>query len=311
MGDERRPVRGDMTREWRGPRLSGKSQKVLAAYIFLLPALAGLVVFRILPIANTFIGSLFALDYHHGGERIFVGLGNYLSLFSDFVFWDSVKVTLLFNIAVNPLQIAIALLLALLVQSNTRANRFFRSFYILPLGVSITVSAAVWGILLHPNDGLVNGLLQLVRLPMQPFLTSARQAIWCIILIASWYGISYWMIILLAGLQDISAELYEAALIDGCSVWDAFWKITLPLLKRVLLFVIVADTSANFLLFAPIYVLTKGGPRGTTNTLMYEAYTSVFVQSDLARGLTISTVLLLLVLIVIRFEFRFFREKTE
>jgi len=291
--------------------LSGRSQKMIAAYLFLVPALLGLVVFRILPIANTFFGSLFALDYSHGGGRVFVGLANYFNLFSDFMFWNSVKVTLLFNVIVNPLQIVLALLLALLLQGNMRTNWVFRSIYILPLGVSITVSSAVWAILLHPNDGLVNGLLQLVGIQAQPFLTSSTQALWCIVLICSWYGISYWMIILLAGLQEIPAQLYEAALIDGSSPWNTFWKVTLPLLRNTLLFVVVADTSANFLLFAPIYVLTKGGPQATTNTLMYEAYTNVFVQSDIARGLTISTVLLILVLIVIRFEFRFFREKTE
>lgn len=290
-------------------RMTDKSRKLVAAYVFLLPALAGLIVFRILPVINAFTGSLFEIDYAHGGAMRFAGIGNFTNLFTDFVFWDSVKVTLLFNVIINPLQIAFALLMALLVQHNTRLNRSFRSFYMLPLGVSITVASAIWAILFNPNAGLVNGILQLARIPSQPFLTSSVQAIWCIILVASWYGISYWLIFLLAGLQEISPELYEAAVIDGSNAWTTFWRITLPLLKRVLLFVIVADTSANFLLFAPIYVLTKGGPQGSTNTLMYEMFTSVFVHSDLPRGLTISTVLLVLMLVVIQFEFRLFSEK--
>jgi ABC-type sugar transport system permease subunit len=289
--------------------MTDKSRKLVAAYAFLLPALAGLIVFRILPVINALIGSLFEIDYGHGGAMRFAGIMNFINLFTDFVFWDSVKVTLLFNVIINPLQIAFALLMALLVQQNTRLNRSFRSFYMLPLGVSITVASAIWAILFNPNAGLVNGILQLARISSQPFLTSSVQAIWCIIIVASWYGISYWLIFLLAGLQEISQELYEAAVIDGSNAWTTFWRITLPLLKRVLLFVIVADTSANFLLFAPIYVLTKGGPQGSTNTLMYEMFTSVFVHSNLPRGLTISTVLLVLMLIVIQFEFRLFSEK--
>ena len=291
--------------------MTDKSRKFVAAYAFLLPALAGLVVFRILPVISAFVGSLFEIDYGHGGASRFAGIGNFISLFTDFVFWDSVKVTLVFNVIINPLQIAFALFMALLVQHNTRLNRSFRSFYMLPLGVSITVASAIWAILFHPNDGLVNGLLQLVHLHSQPFLTSSVQAFWCIILVASWYGISYWLIFLLAGLQEISRDLYEAAVIDGSNAWSTFWRITLPMLKRVLLFVIVADTSANFLLFAPIYVLTKGGPQGSTNTLMYEVFTSVFVHSDLPRGLTISTVLLVLMLVVIAFEFRLFSSERE
>lgn len=289
--------------------MTDKSRKLTAAYAFLLPALAGLIVFRILPVINALIGSLFEIDYSHGGAMRFAGIMNFINLFTDFVFWDSVKVTLLFNVIINPLQIAFALLMALLVQHNTRLNRSFRTFYMLPLGVSITVASAIWAILFNPNAGLVNGILQLARIPSQPFLTSSVQAIWCIIIVASWYGISYWLIFLLAGLQEISQELYEAAVIDGSNAWTTFWRITLPLLKRVLLFVIVADTSANFLLFAPIYVLTKGGPQGSTNTLMYEMFTSVFVHSNLPRGLTISTVLLVLMLAVIQFEFRLFSEK--
>jgi ABC-type sugar transport system permease subunit len=289
--------------------MTDKSRKLVAAYAFLLPALAGLIVFRILPVINALIGSLFEIDYGHGGAMRFAGIMNFINLFTDFVFWDSVKVTFLFNVIINPLQIAFALLMALLVQHNTRLNRSFRTFYMLPLGVSITVASAIWAILFNPNAGLVNGILQLARIPSQPFLTSSVQAIWCIIIVASWYGISYWLIFLLAGLQEISQELYEAAVIDGSNAWTTFWRITLPLLKRVLLFVLVADTSANFLLFAPIYVLTKGGPQGSTNTLMYEMFTSVFVHSNLPRGLTISTVLLVLMLAVIQFEFRLFSEK--
>jgi multiple sugar transport system permease protein len=174
------------------------------------------------------------------------------------------------------------------------------------LGVSIIVSSSIWSLLLNPNDGLVNSVIALFGIPQQPFLTSTTQALWCIILVASWTGISYWMIFILAGLQEIPDTLYEAAIIDGANAWQTFWRITLPSLRRVLLFVIVADTSANFLLFAPIYVLTGGGPQMSTNSLMHEIYSSAFIYSDIHRALTLTAILLTLLLGFILVEFKMF-----
>ena len=245
--------------------MTDKSRKFVAAYAFLLPALAGLVVFRILPVISAFVGSLFEIDYGHGGASRFAGIGNFISLFTDFVFWDSVKVTLVFNVIINPLQIAFALFMALLVQHNTRLNRSFRSFYMLPLGVSITVASAIWAILFHPNDGLVNGLLQLVHLHSQPFLTSSVQAFWCIILVASWYGISYWLIFLLAGLQEISRDLYEAAVIDGSNAWSTFWRITLPSIRWAVIYGIVLTTARCLGEYGAVAVVS-GSIQGKTET---------------------------------------------
>ena len=286
--------------------LSANLLKTLIAYGFLLPALVGLLVFRIYPILLTYIGSFYNINYRQGGGAVFVGLQNYQETFTDPIFWQSLKITIIFNLLINPIQISLSLLVAMLVHKNTRLNRIFRTAYLLPLGIAIGVSSAMWRILLNPNDGLVNSVLRLFGIGRQPFLTSVDQAFWCIILVASWTGISYWMLLLLAGLQDIPGELYEAAKIDGANAWQVFWRITLPLLKRVLLFVTVADTSANFLLFAPIYILTRGGPQFSTNTLMYETYTSAFIYSDMHRALTLSAILLILLLGFILLEMKMF-----
>lgn len=286
--------------------LSSRLSKIVIAYLFLLPALTGLFVFRIYPIISTFIGSLYSVNYKQGGQTVFAGLQNYLDLIQDPIFWQSLKVTLVLNLFINPIQIVLSLIVALLIHKNTQVNRIFRTAYLLPLGVSIVVSSSIWSLLLNPNDGLVNSLIAVFGIPKQPFLTSANQALWCIILVASWTGISYWMIFILAGLQEIPATLYEAAIIDGANAWQTFWRITLPLLRRVLLFVIVADTSANFLLFAPIYVLTEGGPQMSTNSLMHETYSSAFIYSDIHRALTLSAILLTLLLGFILVEFKMF-----
>jgi len=285
----------------RGPQ--GLSRRSLVAYLFLIPSLIGLAIFRVLPIIYTFIGSLFNVDYGRGGTT-FVGFENYLDVLKDPIFWNSVKTTLIFNVVVNPLQITIALILAVLLNGTARTTRFVRTLFLLPLGVSVTIASTIWNILLNPNEGLVNSFLKFLGIPSQPFLTSPSQALWCIVLIASWCGISYWMMFLLAGLQDIPSEYYEAAKIDGATNWQTFWHVTLPLLKRTLTFVIVADTIANFLLFAPIYVITRGGPQWSTNLLMYETYSNAFVFSDYPRALTLTSLLLVMVFAIVLLEIR-------
>jgi len=304
-----------MSKLWRGSATLSKvySKKYLKnariAYLFLIPSMLGLIIFRIFPIVYSFIGSLFSVSYTRGGSLVFTGLQNYLDLFQDPLFWHSLKITLIFNLFVNPIQIVIALILAVLLNGTNLSTRIIRTLFLLPLGVSVVIASTIWGILLNPHEGLINSVLKTLGLPMQPFLTSPNQALWCIILIASWCGIPYWMIFLLAGLQNIPSEYYESAKIDGANCWQVFWYITLPLLRRPLVFVLVADTSANFLLFAPIFVLTRGGPQWSTNLLMYEAYTSAFIYSDFPRALTITSILLLMLLVVVLIEIKLLQKE--
>ncbi len=241
---------------------------------------------------------------YNGAREIFVGLQNYISLVNDAIFLNSLKVTLVLNLFINPIQIAMALLLALLLNSNTLSIRVFRTLIMIPIGISLAIASVIWGFALNPHAGLVNSMLSLFGIPHQPFLTSSTQALWCVILIATWKGLAYWMVIFLAGLQEIPEQLYEAAIIDGANSWQCFWGITLPLLKRVLLFVLVADTTANFLLFVPIFVLTRGGPQMSTNVLMHESYSRAFVYSDMNSALTIVTVILVILLSIIGIQFK-------
>jgi ABC-type sugar transport system permease subunit len=286
------------------PLIPARVSSLIVPYLFLLPALTGVILFRIYPILYSFIGSLYKIQFAQGTHIVFGGLANYQDIFTDPVFFQSLKVTVIFNIFVNPIQIALALSIAVLVHETTMLNRIFRTIYFIPLGVSVAIASTLWGMLLNPTSGLVNSFLQFLGFAAQPFLSSHKQALPSIILICVWGGVSYWMLFFLAGLQEIPVELYEAATIDGAGAWASFWTITLPLLRRVILFVLVADTSANFLLFIPIFVLTRGGPQMTTNTLMYEIYNTAFTYHDIPRALTMSAVLLLLLLIVVRLQFK-------
>ena len=283
-----------------------RRSEALVAYWMLAPALLALGIFRIYPIAVTCWGSLCTESFAHAGKLLFVGLANYLDLFKDPIFWKSVWVTIKLNIVINPLQVCLALLLAVMANQRFRGIGFYRLLFFVPIGVSLPIACIVWRIMLDPNNGLIDSILALGRIPAQPFLINQDQALWCIVAIATWKGASF----LWAGLQDVPREVQEAAQIDGASQTQRFFRITLPLIKRPLLFVLVTDTAVNFLLFVPMFLLTRGGPAYSTNVLMYEAYKSGFTYGEMGRALTIVMVLLALVMIAVVAQFSLFqREK--
>jgi multiple sugar transport system permease protein len=274
------------------------SRALLAA--LLAPALLGLLVFRLYPIAIAIVSSFYTTVH---GDAAFIGFGNYASLFSDHVFWKSFQVTLWFNLLVNPIQIAISLGLALLYVRRFPGVGVYRVFFLIPIGVSVPTAAIVWRVMLS-QGGLANGLLDLVGIPPQAWLTSSGLALYSIIAICTWKGASYWMIFIVGGLQNISPELYDAARIDGVRPWQRLVFITLPLLRPALLFVLAADVSINFLLFAPIYMLTQGGPAGSTDVLMYEAYKQGFIFGDMGRAMAIVVLIVAVLLIVVGLQFK-------
>ncbi|QCK87576.1 sugar ABC transporter permease [Phreatobacter aquaticus] len=276
-------------------------------YLFLAPALAGLLLFRFTPIGIALIGSVFGETIR--GDTVFQGFKNYLDLMGDPTFWASLKTTILFNLIVNPLQVFCALVLAMLVRRPGRFIDIFRVSFLLPMTVSIAITSVLWNILLDPTLGPVNGFLRWIGLPAQPFFRSPDQALPTLIAVVSWKGVGYWMVFLLAGLLAIPKELDEAADLDGVSAWQRFRFITLPMMRRPLAFVLVADTAANFLLFAPVYVITHGGPNESTHLLMFESYQSAFAFLNHGRSLAISTVILTIILITALFELRLFNTK--
>jgi multiple sugar transport system permease protein len=278
-------------------------------YIFLLPALALLLVFNIGPAIATISESLYTNALNQNLGRSFVGLANFQRIFNDPIFWRSLNVTLLFSLLINPIQVILALGLAVLANQRVRRIGFFRSIYLLPVAVSLNVTTIVWGLMLNQNSGLINGILVALGIPRQPFLSSSSQALWSIIIIASWKGIPFWMLFFLAGLQGIPQTLMEAAAIDGANRWQAFIRVTLPLMKRVIAFVLVADTIGNFVLFVPVYLLTQGGPQLSTNLIMYETYRRGFVYGDLGAAAAMLSVILVIVMVVVAVELFLLRSR--
>ncbi len=277
------------------------------AATFLLPGFVALFALRILPAAIAVFQSLFHSSVLLGTTR-FVGLGNYTDLFADPTFRHSAFVTLLFNVIINPLQVAIALAVAVLLNRERAHARWFRTLIFLPTAVPPIASAVVWGVAFQPH-GITNSILHVFGIPAQPLLTSPHQALGCIIIMLSWIGVGYWMMFLLAGLNDIPAELREASQLDGANAWQNFWSISFPLLRRPLAFVLVADTVANFLVFAPMQVLTNGGPNGSTNVTMFDIYTRAYTNSNIHQADAEVVLLAIVTLTVVAVQFHLLRSQ--
>jgi multiple sugar transport system permease protein len=280
-----------------------------ALLVFLAPAVLALVVMRILPAAQALIESLFKTNVF-SGEKTFVGVDNYVSLFENPDFQNTIAVTILFAFLVNPIQVFSALLLALLFVRAFPFSRLLRSLIIFPIAVPPAVAAVMWSAVYRP-DGLANGILKSLGLSTQGFILDEEQALTAIIVMLSWIGVGYWMLFLIAGLNDIPDEIYEAARIDGAGYIRQTVSVTMPLLGRPLSFVLVATTISNFLVFAPVLILTRGGPVGSTSLLMYDIFLRAYSFGDIGRANAGVFILILLMVTAVSLQFFLLRKGNQ
>ncbi len=290
--------------------MSRRAVRLAAPYLFVAPAMVGLGLFKLYPIVEGLRLSFYEVRLL-AGRYDFIGLANYAELVRDPVVLAATLNTLVFNLVVTPAQIALALGLAVLVNREVPGIRVFRSLFFVPAVVSLVVASIVWKLMYAPDTGLINGLLAAVGLPRQTFLTSQSQAMPSMMGMVIWKGVGYWMVILFAGLRQIPEAIHEAATVDGAGPTRRFFAVTLPLLTPVLLFVVVADTAINFLLFVPVYVMTQGGPSDATTLLMFEVYRNAFVYTRFGYAAAISTALLLVIALTVALQIRFLRVEFE
>lgn len=285
------------------PKKQHKAFVRMIPYFLLLPALIGIVIFKIYPIFSAVLTSFIRKEAF--------STRTYEILFKDKVFWNSLLVTLKMNVVMIPLQIVVSLILALLVNNTVKGVGAFRSIYYLPVTMAISVASVTWALMMNVNNGVFNSLLSIFGIPKQGFFTDANQALWCIVLMATWKGCGYWMMYLLAGLKGVDVSLYESAKLDGAGYFTTLFRITLPLIRRAMLFVVVANTSANFLLFAPTKLITEGGPQNSTNVMMYEVYKSAFKNGNMSRAGAITAMLLLIIVLLVVAQFAMMNRQDE
>lgn len=285
-------------------RRGGQGLQAWTPYLFLAPALVvlGLTVFW--PALQAFYLSFTRYEYDITQPPTWIGLGNFQRLWADELFWQTLGNTLLYLVGVVPLLVILPLGLAILVNQRLRGIRWFRLAYYTPVIISMVVAGIAWR-WLYAENGLLNqmlrgtlgeGAVQGGLLPI-PWLTSPKFALFSVMAVTVWKGLGYYMVIYLAGLQGIPRDLYEAAALDGSDGLAKHWDITVPLMRPYLVLVGVISSISAMKVFEEIYVMTQGGPRSSSKTIVYYVYERAFKDLEISYACTIGLVLFLLILI--------------
>jgi multiple sugar transport system permease protein len=279
-----------------------------AAWWFVAPALLVIAVFFFLPIVAAFLISLTDFDIYSLADLRnlrFVGLGNYLKLLETPLFWQALGNTLYFVAVGVPLSIGASLGAALLLHSRlARFKPLFRTALFAPVVTTLVAVAVIWRYMFNTRYGLLNYALGGIGIDPIDWLGDPHWAMPAIILFAVWKNFGYNMIIFLAGLQSIPEELYEAARIDGASIWRQFASVTLPMLSPVVLLVGILTIAGYFQLFAEPYVMTQGGPLQSTVSVLYFMYEEGFKWWNLGSASAVAFVLFLLIFAVTALQLR-------
>lgn len=278
--------------------LSAVARERLAGYLFVAPDAIGLLIFVGIPMVLALGLGFFELD-GFGGIK-FAGLANYNRMLLDPLFWQSLRVTVLYVALLVPALYVAGLGLALLVQRTNTFNGMLRAMFFMPQMVSLVVVALVWQMLAVDKIGLINRTLSMLGIGGLSFLGDPAIALYAVVFVSVWFLMGFYMLIFLGGLQDIPKEYYEAAVIDGATPSQSFFYITLPMLRPTSFFVILTSmvtAVAGGAAFDLIYVMTKGGPANSTSLLIYYVYQQAFQYSAFGYAGAMASILVLLLLI--------------
>lgn len=267
-----------------------RRRTMLTAYLFILPVLIYSIAFNFGPMFASFYLSF--TRYNMLTPPKFIGLANYVRVLTDDpVFWTALKNTAQYALQVLPLNIAISLSLALLVNRAVWGIEVFRTIYYLPVVTSIIAVSMIWLWLYDYNMGLINLVLERFGLGPIDWLGDPRLALHSLVIMRVWKGVGWNMVIYLAGLQGIPQILYEAAEIDGASAWKKFMSITWPSLRPVTVYIIIMGTISTFQTFGEIYAMTGGGPLDSTTTVGFLIYQRAFQYYSMGEASTVAFIL--------------------
>ena len=296
----------------KGPAL--KSSDSRAAWLFVGPGLVLLLLFIVVPFG-------LAIWFSFTNQRLisplptrFVGLDNYVEQLTDSLFWKSMWNNARFAIFVVPFQTAFALFLAVLVNQKMRGRVIFRTIFFTPVTVVMASAATIWVLLFNAN-GMINAFMELVTFGnfSPDWLNSTTWAMPAIIIVSVWQGVGFQMIILLAALQDVPEELYEASSIDGATTWDQFRWVTVPGIRNALVFVLTVTTILSMRLFDQPTLMPRGagGPLDSTRTAMVHMVDIGFGRQAIGRGSSVAVIFFIVVLTLTIFQRRLLKEEDE
>ncbi len=279
-------------------------KNLFEALLYLSPALIILIVFVFYPLLRSLYLSLFETNFM-GNPIFFNGIQHYKTLVQSTRFWASLKTTFWYTIYTVPVALALAIPVALLGNLQIKGITFYRTVFIATIAVSTSIASLLWTWMFFPTTGVVNDLLRMVGLPTKRWLQDPSVALIAVSIATIWKGLGLNVLFLLAGLQGIPQELIEAARIDGANSWQVFKNITIPILSPTIFFLVVVRTIDAFRSFAPIHIMTRGGPLRSTTVLVYSIYLDAFVNFNFGYASAQAISLFLIILILTLLQFRY------
>jgi len=290
-----------------------RRRQQLATLLFIAPAIVFVAIFFAVPVVNNIIMSFqeFTTATFYTGEAPWVGLQNYIDVVLDPLFARLTWNTGIFTFASLTVTFFIGLGLALFFDKTFRLSGLLRSLLLLPWLLPLVISAAVWRRMMDEGSGIINQILRAIGLNGVPWLTSPDVALASVVIVNIWIGIPFVMVILYGGLQEIPREFYEAAALDGATGWRAFWFITWPLLRPVVVVVLTLGFIYTIRALDIVLALTGGGPANATQTYATEAYQLSFIGFDFGHGAALSNILIIVSLVVAGLQLRVGRRPND
>jgi alpha-1,4-digalacturonate transport system permease protein len=279
-----------------------------APYLFALPTLSLIALFSLAPMAYGVWMSLQKVDVTSGTSS-FIGITNYLRLFQDSQFGLSVFNTAWYTLTVVPLITAGSIAIAVFLRQSRPALLMARVGFYIPFVLSPVVVATSWKWLLNEDLGVINGFLKWAGMSGVPWLSSDFSARVSVVLASVWNLVGFYMLMILAGLSQISPELYEAARIEGANAWQQFWRITLPMLRPTILLVVILATVHATQAFETILLLTDGGPGGATRLVVQNMYLAAFGRLQPGYGVAQAVILFPIIMFVAWLQMRLFKQE--
>lgn len=291
---------------------SPRRKEALIGWLFLLPEIVGMLLLNVFALLFSLYLSFSEWDLLSGISGIkFIGFDNYVQMFQDETIGKALKNNLLYTVLTVPLSIAIALIMAVLIHSKVYGKEYFKVVFFLPYISSIIAIAAVWSALLHPSLGPINQFLLDLGISNPPkWLVDPKTSLLSIAIISTWAGIGYTIIIYMAGLTNISNELYEAADIDGATSIQKFFKITVPLLRPTTFFLFITMLIGSFKVFDIIAFLTEGGPHNSSTVVVFRIYEEGFRNYNMGYASAISWLLFAIIGILTAATWKMRKEDT-
>lgn len=283
--------------------------KRVAPYLFIAPSICIIFAFAVYPIIAGFIGSFFTWSIT-SPERVWVGLHNYERVFGDRFYWQYLGQTFYYAIGSVTLGLLVSMIVALIVNAMPeRLGKITTSVAFIPVVTSAVAVSLIWRWIYQPQFGLLNQVLKQLGFSPQGWIMSKELAMPSLIIMVIWKGLGYNLVLLLAGMQNISPHFYEAAQLDGANRFQIFTNITIPLLMPTITFLIVMGTIGSLQVFTEPYLLTEGGPGGVTRVTAMYIYTTAFNYGRMGLGSAMAFVLFIFILILTLIQMRYFRAR--